>query len=76
MAEGDALEIVQAMPEVQSYVGQLAGAGKTAQFNAEDRGDSWAVQVFEIVEDGKDSHTATFNWYEVDKATGALSSME
>ncbi|OGG53916.1 hypothetical protein A3H16_00500 [Candidatus Kaiserbacteria bacterium RIFCSPLOWO2_12_FULL_53_8] len=69
------LDRVVALPEVQEFIRTLRAAGKVAQFNVEDQGDTWAVQVFEIVTEGANSHTATFDWYEVDKATGAISSM-
>ncbi|OGZ56598.1 MAG: hypothetical protein A3J04_01980 [Candidatus Ryanbacteria bacterium RIFCSPLOWO2_02_FULL_47_14] len=68
----EALEKVQAMPEVQEFIAELEANRKSASFNIEDRGDSWSVQVYEIVVQSGESHTATFNWYRVDKKAGAV----
>ena len=70
--EQEALQKVQALSEVKEFIAELEANGKAASFNIEDRGDSWSVQVYEIVVQNGDSHTATFNWYVVDKANGAV----
>ena len=70
--EQGALQKVQALSEVKEFIAELEANGKAASFNIEDRGDSWSVQVYEIVVQNGDSHTATFNWYVVDKANGAV----
>lgn len=71
--EQEALEKIKALPEVQAFISELEEAGKTASFRVEDRGGAWSVQVYEIVVRGGESHTATFNWYDVDKNTGVIS---
>ncbi|OGZ97589.1 MAG: hypothetical protein A3I44_02825 [Candidatus Sungbacteria bacterium RIFCSPLOWO2_02_FULL_51_17] len=71
ISRDDALEKVRTMPEVEEYIAMLKEAGAHGAFNVEDRGDEWAVQVYEIVQQGEDSHTATFNWYRIHKSTGA-----
>jgi|SRR3989338_1623885 len=64
---------VVSLPEVQEYQNMLAQAGKQATIEVEDQNDAWAVHAFEVVqEDDGASHTATFNWYRVDKKTGAV----
>lgn len=73
ITEKEALEKVKALPEVQEFIALLSEDGKTASFLVEDRGDNWSAQVLEIVVRNGESHTATFNWYLVDKATGDIS---
>ena len=68
----EALKKVQAMPEVQEFIAELAANKKIASFNVENRGDFWSVQAYEIVVQNGESHTATFNWYRVDKKAGAV----
>lgn len=68
-----ALEEIKTLPEVQEFVAELEKNGKTASFNVEDQDGYWSVQVYEIVARGGESHTATFNWYRVDKSTGIIS---
>ena len=60
------------MPEVQEFIAELAANKKIASFNVENRGDFWSVQAYEIVVQNCESHTATFNWYIIDKKTGAV----
>ena len=71
--EQEALQKVQALSEVKEFIAELEANGKAASFNIEDRGDSWSVQVYDIVVQNGDPHTATFNWYKVDKTNGILS---
>lgn len=67
-----AIDAVRTRTEVLKYELELTKAGKRASFRAEDRGEEWAVQVFEVVNQGNSSHTATFNWYGVHKNTGKI----
>lgn len=67
-----AIDAVRKRTEVFKYELDLSKAGKTASFRAEDRGEEWAVQIFEVVNQGDSSHTATFNWYIVNKRTGDI----
>ena len=70
--EQEALERIKALPEVQTFVSNLEENGKSASFRVEDRGGAWSVQAYEIVVQNGESHTATFNWYIIDKKTGAV----
>lgn len=70
--EDVAIGVVRQRTEVFKYEFELSKAGKKASFRAEDRGEVWAVQVFEVVTNGDSSHTATFNWYIVNKSTGGI----
>ncbi len=70
----EAIERIKNLPEVRQFIDNLAKVGSVAKFNAEDGGEDWNIQVFEIVNQGGDGHTATFNWYRVDKKTGAITS--
>ena len=64
-----AIDAVRALPEVREYEKTLAEAGTTAKIDAQSEDAEWLVQGYEI----KDDHTATFNWYRVDKTTGRIS---
>lgn len=72
LTEDQATELIKALPEVQDYIQRLAQSGVAASFNIEDRGEEWVVQVYEVVQQGGGSHTATFSWYRVDKQTGDI----
>ncbi len=64
-------DFLQALPEVVKYEADLKKAGKKSSFEAQDDGEEWLIQVFEIVKnDNEPSHTATFGWYRVNKKTG------
>ncbi|MBI5621555.1 hypothetical protein HY933_01665 [Candidatus Falkowbacteria bacterium] len=68
----DARATVQALPEVRQYAEMLTQAGTEAQIVVEDSGEEWNVHVFEIVNNGDSTHTATFGWYRVNKKTGEI----
>ncbi len=66
----EAFDTVKAEKEVKKYTKRLSAEGKEVTFGLEDGGDVWLVQVYEIiVERDGSSHTATFNWYRVNKET-------
>lgn len=65
MTEEEAISKVKAFSEVVDYLRRVP-TGLVA-VNGEDD-TSFMVQVYEI----KDGHTATFNWYNVDKTTGVV----
>lgn len=67
-----AIDVVRKRTEVFKYELELSKAGVAASFRAEDRGEEWAVQVFEVVNQGDSSHTATLNWYIINKRTGNI----
>lgn len=62
---GEAVAKVKALPEVIDYLKRVPG-GLVLVNGEED--NVYMVQVYEI----KDGHTATFNWYQVDKTTGEV----
>lgn len=61
----EAIDKVKSRPEVKKYLSEVPG-GRVDQNGSED--ELYLVQVFEI----KDGHTATFNWYRINKNTGAI----
>ncbi|MDP3769817.1 MAG: hypothetical protein U1A23_01540 [Candidatus Sungbacteria bacterium] len=70
--EQEALRKIKALPEVAAFVSELEQNGKKASFRVEDQGNEWGIQVYEIVARDGESHTATFNWYRVNKKSGAV----
>lgn len=65
----EAIALVKKQKEVKEYEGRLKKVGSKATFAVTDDGESWLVQVYEVVEQGEEAHTATFNWYRVNKET-------
>ena len=63
----EAVEKVKSRKEVITYLKRVPNAIIQAQ-STTDEEDSYRIQVYEI----KDEHTATFNWYTVDKKTGEV----
>lgn len=64
-----AIALVKKQKEVIEFERQLARLEKKANYGVEDDGDDWLVRVYEIVEQDGEGHTATFNWYRVNKET-------
>lgn len=65
LSENEVIEKVKSLSEVEDYLKKVPSAqilrnGETI--------NSYLIQVFEV----KNGHTATFNWYEVDKTTGEV----
>ena len=60
-----AVNKVKALPEVIDYLRRIPNG--LVAINGEENG-SYLIQVYEI----KNGHTATFNWYKVDKTTGEI----
>lgn len=56
---------VKAIPEVADYIIRVPQA--KVEVSGEEN-DSYLIQVFEVV----NGHSATFNWYKVDKTTGEV----
>lgn len=70
-----ATDTVRTLPEVTAYVNRLTQSTVPVVEvdNADDRtGRTWNVHVYEDVKNGNTQHTATFNWYGVDKCTGTV----
>ena len=63
----DATEIVANLDEVKSYVARVPNA-KVELDHEEKETNSYVIHVYEI----KNGHTATFNWYTIDKTTGKI----
>ena len=62
-----AIARVSRLPEVKEYL-RAVPSGRVAIDHEDKETNSYLIQVYEI----KDGHTATFNWYEVDKTTGEI----
>lgn len=75
LTKDGAVNAVMKLPEVKQFFTNVSKS-KIAKPTIEmDRveGDAYVVHVFEIVSDGPDSsHTATQNWYHVNKYTGKI----
>jgi len=70
--EQETLQKIKTLPEVAAFVTELEQHGKKASFRVDDQENEWSVQVYEIVARDGESHTATFNWYRVNKKSGAV----
>lgn len=81
ISQDDAVQIVKNLPEVQQFLNKVGWnnpapgvtSEPTVDFDAE-VGNYYSIHVYELVSDKNynDSHTATFNWYKVDKCTGEI----
>ncbi len=65
ITEKEAVIKVKALPAVMEYLKRVPRG--RVEVNGEEENE-FHVQVYEI----KDNHTATFNWYSVDKTTGEV----
>ena len=65
LTERKAVAKVKALPGVEEYLKRVSHG--RVEVNGEEENE-FHVQVYEI----KDDHTATFNWYSVDKITGEV----
>lgn len=65
VSEDEATLIVKTQPEVVEYL-KIVPQGKV-DIDHEENG-AYVIHVYEV----KDNHTATFNWYTIDKATGSV----
>ncbi|MDO8658157.1 MAG: hypothetical protein Q7K55_05425 [Candidatus Levybacteria bacterium] len=80
ISKQQAVSIVKNLPEVKTYLKMLNNVKAGFFVNAEERvgeNNYLHVQVAEVVVDSKIgeeyiSHTATFNWYKVDKTSGKI----
>ncbi|OPZ85564.1 MAG: hypothetical protein BWY75_02393 [bacterium ADurb.Bin425] len=77
LTANQALKLVESRKEVQEFFAQfsLPREGATAEskpvIDVEKDGSKWNVHVYESLPD----HTATFNWYSVDRYTGKVTPM-
>ncbi|OGQ05746.1 MAG: hypothetical protein A2W61_03470 [Deltaproteobacteria bacterium RIFCSPLOWO2_01_44_7] len=65
ITKNQAVQSVKSLPEVKKYLSKVPNALVEVD---NDLGDEWLVHVYEI----KDNHTATMNWFTVDKKTGKI----
>lgn len=72
-ARTEALSLVKKQKEVKDYVERLSKSGKRAFFSVSDDKDNWLIWVYEIVKNRETTHTAIFNWYQVNKSTMKVS---
>lgn len=75
LTKDGAVNAVMKMPEVTQFFTNVARSKIAKPAIEMDRveGDAYVVHVFEIVSDGPDSsHTATQNWYHVNRYTGKI----
>lgn len=63
----EAVDKVKNLPEVKEYLKNVP-QGKVNYDHEETESNSLVIQVYEL----KSGHTATFNWYKVNKSTGAV----
>lgn len=77
LTANQALKLVESRKEVQDFFAQFRRPrqGATAEskpvIDVEKDGNNWNVHVYESLPD----HTATFNWYSVDRFTGKVTPM-
>lgn len=62
--------MVRSLDEVKKFVTTVPKGIVEFDHESEDK-QLWVIHVYEI----KNDHTATFNWYEVDKTSGAITKM-
>ena len=67
ISDQEAIEKIRQLPDVKKYLRDVPTA-KILIDHEEPETNSWVIHVFEI----KNGHTATFNWYTVDKMTGKI----
>lgn len=68
--EVSAIEKVKNLPKVKEYLVEVPNAQVVID-HEDPETNSWVVHVFEI----KNGHTATFNWYQVNKKTGKIDNL-
>jgi hypothetical protein len=77
-SEDEAIDRVMARSDVkewQTLIDQAQASGKRTKAMIQVEGqtdESYTVHVYESIEDPDFPHTATFGWFRVDKATGAV----
>lgn len=65
LSKKEAIAKVKTLPQITDYLKKVPN-GLVVVNGEED--NAYLVQVYEF----KDGHTATFNWYKVDKTTGEI----
>lgn len=68
ISKDEAIAKIRSLPKVVEYFKAVPKA--IIEIDSEEN-DSYSIHVYEI----KDNHTATFNWFEVDKKTGSIKEM-
>lgn len=70
LIEGEAVMLVRKLPEVISFLKDVPNGVVEVDSESEDK-TAWTVHVYEV----KDDHTATFNWFDVNKQTKEIGKM-
>ncbi|WP_143762386.1 hypothetical protein [Paenibacillus odorifer] len=68
----------QAIQKIKSTYGSKIPKGYRVELDNIDQDGNYTIHVYEVVIDDKvtgEGHTATFDWYTVDKYTGTISAM-
>lgn len=64
ISKEDAVNMVLGLPEVKNYLNRVKNSKVEYSHDSSD-GKKLVIHVYELLSD----HTATFNWYDVDKVT-------
>jgi len=74
VTESKAVDIIKQLPEVKNFLNlPFPSSSRTVVEIDHSSNDNWYVHIYEIVKDTTtSSHTATFNWYGVDKCSGKI----
>ncbi|OGY29637.1 MAG: hypothetical protein A3F35_00555 [Candidatus Woykebacteria bacterium RIFCSPHIGHO2_12_FULL_45_10] len=67
ISRDEAITKIRELAEVKSYLEQVPNA-RVEVDSTDEKTNTYLVHVYEI----KNGHTATFNWYTVDKKTGEI----
>lgn len=67
ISQDDSVNIVLNLPEVKDYMGRVKNS-KVEYDHVSTDGTKWVIHVYEQLPD----HTATLNWFDVDKTTGQV----
>lgn len=72
--ERQAVELVKNLPEVKEYLNSSFPSGNNVVINIDhSKGALSTIHVYESVKDnGVGAHSATFNWYTIDRCTGEI----
>jgi len=68
ISKDEAIAKIKSLPKVIEYLKTVPRA--VIEIDSEED-DSYSIHVYEV----KDNHTATFNWFTVDKKTGVIKEM-
>jgi len=78
ISQDDAIARVTTIPDVAAWIKlvQTRSPANRVVIDVDSEGATiYTVHAYELVQDEQGGHTATFGWYEVTKATGAVRSV-